>query len=173
MELFAPPLVCFFPTWIGRQQQILRYWPDMANMLRARLGPLVSKVQQTVAPVYKSTESVVTKQYENIMKGGEQYVVKDPAEADKLLKQWFYTNMSRLAICHYACRCLAMCHIRCPSYLGRETCRIPAGVKQMEKEWGSVQDKLGKRHEMPLTEVQPASTVWGCRHPSQGFYNLL
>jgi len=51
-----------------------------------------------VKPVYKSTEKVVVEQYDKIIKGGEQYVVKDPAEADKLLKKWFYTNLSRLAL---------------------------------------------------------------------------
>ena len=67
----------------------------MASALRARLAPLVSRVQQTVGPAYKSAESAVSKQYEQVMKGGEQYVVKDPAEADKLLRKLVYTNLSR------------------------------------------------------------------------------
>jgi hypothetical protein len=69
----------------------------MAQSLRARLGPLVSRVHSTVGPAYSATEKVVVEQYDKILKGGEQYVVKDPAEADKLLKKWFYTKLSRLA----------------------------------------------------------------------------
>ncbi len=67
----------------------------MAQSLRARLGPLMSKLEGTVKPAYNATEKVVVEQYDKILKGGEQYVVKDPAEADKLLKKWFYTNLSR------------------------------------------------------------------------------
>ena len=69
----------------------------MAQALRARLGPLLSKLESTVKPAYNATEKVVVEQYDKILKGGEQYVVKDPAEADKLLKKWFYTNLSRWA----------------------------------------------------------------------------
>ena len=67
----------------------------MAQALRQRIGPLINKVQQTVTPVYSATEKQLVQQYDKLMKGGEQYVVKDKAQADKLLKQWFYTNMSR------------------------------------------------------------------------------
>ena len=67
----------------------------MAQALRQRIGPLINKVQQTVTPVYSATEKQLVQQYDKIMKGGEQYVVKDKAQADRLLKQWFYTNMSR------------------------------------------------------------------------------
>lgn len=65
--------------------------------LRARVGPLLNKLESTVKPAYNATEKVVVEQYDKILKGGEQYVVKDPAEADKLLKKWFYTNLSRSA----------------------------------------------------------------------------
>lgn len=67
----------------------------MAQALRQRIGPLINKVQQTVTPVYSATEKQLVQQYDKLMKGGEQYVVKDKAQADRLLKQWFYTNMSR------------------------------------------------------------------------------
>ena len=67
----------------------------MANAIRARLGPLVSKVHQTVAPAYKTAETAISKQYAHVMKDGEEYVVKDPAEADKLLRKLVYTNLSR------------------------------------------------------------------------------
>lgn len=66
--------------------------------LRARVGPLLNKLESTVKPAYNATEKVVVEQYDKILKGGEQYVVKDPAEADKLLKKWFYTNLSRWAM---------------------------------------------------------------------------
>ena len=67
----------------------------MAQALRQRLGPLLNKVQQTVTPVYSATEKQIVQQYDKVMKGGEQYVVKDKAQADKLLKQWFYRIMAR------------------------------------------------------------------------------
>ncbi len=67
----------------------------MAQALRQRIAPLLNKVQQTVTPVYSATEKQITQQFDKMMKGGEQYVVKDKAQADKLLKQWFYTNMAR------------------------------------------------------------------------------
>jgi hypothetical protein len=67
----------------------------MAQALRQRIGPLINKVQQTVTPMYSATEKQLVQQYDKLMKGGEQYVVKDKAQADRLLKQWFYTNMSR------------------------------------------------------------------------------
>ena len=72
----------------------------MAQALRQRIAPLFNKVHQTVTPVYSATEKQLVQQYDKIMKGGEQYVVKDKAQADKLLKQWFYTNMSRYGIVH-------------------------------------------------------------------------
>ena len=68
---------------------------SMAQALRQRIAPLINKVQQTVTPMYSASEKQVMQQYEKMMKGGEQYVVKDKAQADKLLKQWFYTNMAR------------------------------------------------------------------------------
>lgn len=67
----------------------------MAQALRQRIGPLLNKVQQTVTPLYSATEKQVVQQYDRMMKGGEQYVVKDKAQADKLLKQWYYTNLAR------------------------------------------------------------------------------
>jgi len=82
-------------------------------------------VQQTVTPMYSASEKQVMLQYEKMMKGGEQYVVKDKAQADKLLKQWFYTNMAR----------------------------IPEGLKEAKHEWGTVQGKWGQRRDLPMTEV--------------------
>ncbi len=67
----------------------------MAQALRQRIAPLLNKVQQSVTPVYSATEKQIVQQFDKMMKGGEQYVVKDKAQADKLLKQWFYTNMAR------------------------------------------------------------------------------
>ena len=67
----------------------------MAQALRQRIGPLLNKVQQTVTPLYSATEKQIVQQYDKMMKGGEQYVVKDKAQADKLLKQWYYTNLAR------------------------------------------------------------------------------
>ncbi|CAL5228829.1 g12031 [Coccomyxa viridis] len=97
----------------------------MAQALRQRIAPLLNKVQQTVTPVYSATEKQITQQFDKMMKGGEQYVVKDKAQADKLLKQWFYTNMAR----------------------------IPEGLKEAKQDWGTVQSKWAQKHDMPMTEV--------------------
>ncbi|KAK9829933.1 hypothetical protein WJX72_008720 [[Myrmecia] bisecta] len=59
------------------------------------------------------------------MKKNQQYVVKDQAAADKLARQWVFTNLARL----------------------------PTGVHACKQEWQGVQSKLGKRSELPMSEV--------------------
>lgn len=67
----------------------------MAQAIRSRLGPLVSKTRATVEPAYKWTENMTTKHYEQLMKENQKYVVKDKEAADKLLKQYVFTKLHR------------------------------------------------------------------------------
>ena len=48
-----------------------------------------------VEPLYSAAKGETVKQYETMMAKNAEYVVKDPAAADKLAKQWFYTKMSK------------------------------------------------------------------------------
>ena len=56
---------------------------------------LLGKLKGAAEPAYKLARTQVVKQYEAQMAKNAEYVVKDPAVADKLLKQWFYTRLSR------------------------------------------------------------------------------
>ena len=40
-----------------------------------------------------------------------------------------------------------------------DDCRIPAGIKQVDHEWGSVKSKLAQRHDLPLTEVSQSDEL--------------
>jgi hypothetical protein len=64
-------------------------------MAVARLQQLLSKAKSAVEPTMKVATKEAAKQYETVMSQNSQYVVKDPAQADKLFKQWFFTKMSR------------------------------------------------------------------------------
>jgi F-type H+-transporting ATPase subunit g len=61
----------------------------------ARLQQVASKAKAAAEPLYKVAREQSVKQYDNLMATGADYVVKDKAAADKLLKQWFFTNLSR------------------------------------------------------------------------------
>ena len=47
------------------------------------------------SPAVKTTQEKVTEEYKKMMHRNAEYVVRDPKAADKLLKQWFFTNLSR------------------------------------------------------------------------------
>ena len=64
-------------------------------MSLARAQQLLSKAKAAAEPAYKIAREQSIKQYDNVMSKGQQYVVKDKEAADKLLKQWFFTNLSR------------------------------------------------------------------------------
>jgi F-type H+-transporting ATPase subunit g len=64
-------------------------------MSLARLQQVASKAKAAAEPLYKVAREQSVKQYDNLMSKGTEYVVKDKAAADKLLKQWFFTNLSR------------------------------------------------------------------------------
>uniref|UniRef100_A0A7S2F008 Uncharacterized protein n=1 Tax=Pycnococcus provasolii TaxID=41880 RepID=A0A7S2F008_9CHLO len=61
-------------------------------MAAARLSTFASKVTTTLAPV----RSKVVESYSKMMADNAQYVVTDAAVEDKLLKQWFFTKMSKI-----------------------------------------------------------------------------
>ncbi|KAG7667195.1 hypothetical protein NADE_003008 [Nannochloris sp. 'desiccata'] len=65
-------------------------------MSLARLQQVASKAKAAAEPLYKVAREQSVKQYDNLMAKGADYVVKDKAAADKLLKQWFFTNLSRV-----------------------------------------------------------------------------
>lgn len=64
-------------------------------MSLARVQQLLSKAKAAAEPIYKIAREQSVKQYDNVMSKGQQYVVKDKEASDKLLKQWFFTNLSR------------------------------------------------------------------------------
>ncbi|KAK9802880.1 hypothetical protein WJX73_000313 [Symbiochloris irregularis] len=97
----------------------------MAQALRSRLGPLVSKAQASLEPAYKWSEKQAANTYDKLMKDNQQYVVKDKAAADKLGRQLVYTNLAK----------------------------IPEVLAQNGKEWGTLRQKASKITELPLTEV--------------------
>ena len=67
----------------------------MAQAIRSRLGPLVSKAQSSLEPAYKWSEKQAVNSYEKLMKDNQQYVVKDKAAADKLGRQLVFTNIAK------------------------------------------------------------------------------
>lgn len=64
-------------------------------MSLARVQQLVTKARAAAEPAYKIAKEQTVKQYDNLMTKGSEYVVKDKEASDKLLKQWFFTNLSR------------------------------------------------------------------------------
>ena len=70
----------------------------MAQALRQRLGPLVSRTRSTVEPAYKWAEKQTVDQYSKLMEQNKQYVVEDPAAAEKLGRQFVFTNLARFVV---------------------------------------------------------------------------
>jgi len=97
----------------------------MAAAVRARAQQIAQQVQKTLGPLYESSEKNAVQQYKKLMAANQQYVVKDAEAADKLLKQYVYTNLAR----------------------------IPHGVEASQKELATVKTKFSKVSEMPLTEL--------------------
>lgn len=63
--------------------------------MASRLKQLASKLGKTVEPLYTTARSQTIKQYDALMANNQQFVVKDDEAANKLLRQWFFTRMSR------------------------------------------------------------------------------
>ena len=64
---------------------------------RQRLSSLLTTTQKHAKPVLDATEREVTQRYSRMMETNKQYVVKDQAKAETLLKQWWYTKLARCA----------------------------------------------------------------------------
>ncbi len=64
---------------------------------RSKLSALLSSTQKTVKPLADAAEKEVVTRYNKLMEANKQYVVKDEAKASTLLKQWYYTKLSRWA----------------------------------------------------------------------------
>ena len=68
------------------------------SRLRSGLGTLMTQVKRTygaVEPAVTWTSEKVADQYRKTMKANADYVVRDQEAADKLLRQWFFTRLSR------------------------------------------------------------------------------
>jgi F-type H+-transporting ATPase subunit g len=65
--------------------------------MAARLQQLLARARSATEPMYNTARSQAIKQYDALMTSNQQYVVKDKEVADKLLKQWFFTQLARLA----------------------------------------------------------------------------
>lgn len=68
------------------------------SRLRSGLGTLMTGVKRTygaVEPAVTWTSEKVVDQYRKTMKANADYVVRDQEAADKLLRQWFFTRLSR------------------------------------------------------------------------------
>ena len=77
----------------------------MAAAVRARAQQVAQQVQKTLVPLYERSEKQAVQRYKKLMEENQQYVVKDKEAADKLLKQYVFTSLSRLATpatCHWS-----------------------------------------------------------------------
>lgn len=92
---------------------------------RGALANLASKVSSAVQPAAQRVEKEVGSRYAKLIEANKQYVVKDQATADLLLKQWYYTKLAR----------------------------IPDGITHAKSEVAVLQKKWAQRGELPLKEV--------------------
>jgi hypothetical protein len=77
------------------RSNLFLFFRNMAAAVRARAQQIAQQVQKTVGPLYQTSEKQAVQQYKKLMAANEQYVVKDKEAADKLLKQYVYTNLAR------------------------------------------------------------------------------
>jgi hypothetical protein len=61
----------------------------------SRLTQLLGRARTAVEPVAKMAKEETVKQYQTLMANNQQYVVKDPEAANKLLRQWVFTQLSK------------------------------------------------------------------------------
>ena len=69
----------------------------MAAAVRARAQQVAQQVQKTLVPLYERSEKQAVQRYKKLMEENQHYVVKDKEAADKLLKQYVFTSLSRSA----------------------------------------------------------------------------
>ena len=93
--------------------------------MAARIQQVVSKAKAAVQPAYTTARKELVKQYDDLMAKNSQYVVKDAEKADKLLKQYTFTQLSR----------------------------IPRGIEICKEEAAAARKRLGEWREMPVTEA--------------------
>lgn len=60
-----------------------------------RLAAIVSKARAAAEPAWKVARTETLKQYDALMAKNAQYVVKDKEAADKLLKQYVFTQLAK------------------------------------------------------------------------------
>jgi hypothetical protein len=63
--------------------------------MAARLAALASKARAAAEPAWNKARTETVKQYDALMSSNQQYVVKDKEAADKLLKQYVFTQLSK------------------------------------------------------------------------------
>ena len=125
---------------------------QILNSARARIAPLLSKAQSTVEPAYRLAEKHAVHQYDSIMKQNAEYVVKDPEAANKLLRQYVFTSLSR-------CGHELKGYSSCPRYICSRSNkllaepRIPAGISHCQKEYQQVSQKFAQGSHINMTEV--------------------
>jgi len=93
----------------------------MAATARALMG----RARTTALSLWQQGSTVAQEQYAKTMKENVKYVVKDPEVEKILLKQWFFTKMSK----------------------------IPATAAQVEQEAAALREAWGKRNELTVREV--------------------
>ena len=62
---------------------------------RSTLASLAGRVRSAVQPATSLVEKEVVDRYTKLIEANKEYVVKDQAAADKLMKQWFFTKLAR------------------------------------------------------------------------------
>jgi len=61
----------------------------------SRVTEMLGRAWRTAEPTIKRLQTETVKQYDTVMAKNAEYVVKDKDQADKLLRQWFFTQLSR------------------------------------------------------------------------------
>ena len=144
------------------------------NSARARIAPLLQKAQSTVEPTYRLAEKHAVSQYDSLMKKNSQYVVKDPEAAEKLLKQYMFTTLSRSASPPICWTCMS------PDPKGTEKvpagadayywcCRIPTGISHCQQEYQQVSKKLAQGSHINMTEVSHCDIHLQENRPANAF----
>lgn len=66
--------------------------------MAARVLQLANKAKASLTPAYSAARTEIVKQYDTLMTKNAEYVVKDPEQASKLLKQYTFTQLSRCVL---------------------------------------------------------------------------
>lgn len=143
--------------------------------MAARVQQLVSKAKSAAEPLYATARSQAVKQYESLMSGNAQYVVKDKAAEDKLLKQWFFTKMARCVDPRWVAaqrpNGAARCRLGAPQLSGPSLaslfalCRIPSGIAHAQEESVALRQRLRNFRDVPVPEVRSANWRLGACSP--------